>query len=319
MKSKITTAVAICATLLGGANAADKNGNEDAIEGGTATKSNTTKPTYENVKYGEHKLQVLDFWQARSDKPTPLVIFIHGGGFRGGDKRGFLRVEYLKGCLDAGISYAAINYRLTPEVTYPAPMQDGARAVQFLRSKAKEWNLDPTRFGATGGSAGAGISLWLAFHDDLADPKSDDPIARESTRLSCVAVYNAQCSYDPRFIKEHIPGNASRHDAMAKFFGLKQEDYKEFPADKIKLFEESASINHVTKDDPPVYMWYEFENGPVTNKSPAGHAIHHPKFGELLKAKLDELKIENHLLWKGDGKKVENVKFLIDHLKAEKK
>jgi acetyl esterase/lipase len=59
-------------------------------------------------------------------------------------------------------------------------MHDGARAVQYLRSRAKEWNLDPARVAATGGSAGAGISLWLAFHADLADPKSKDPVARQS-------------------------------------------------------------------------------------------------------------------------------------------
>jgi hypothetical protein len=60
--------------------------------------------------------------------------------------------------------------------------------VQFLRMKAKEWNLDPKRFALSGNSAGAGISLWLAFHDDMADPTDKDPIARESTRLWCAAV-----------------------------------------------------------------------------------------------------------------------------------
>ena len=55
-------------------------------------------------------------------------------------------------------------------------------SLQTIRSKAKEWNLDPERIACYGGSAGAGISLWLAFHEDLADPNSDDPIARQSTQ-----------------------------------------------------------------------------------------------------------------------------------------
>ena len=94
----------------------------------------------------------------------------------------------LKDCLDSGISVAAINYRYSTQAIAPAPFQDGARAVQFLRSKAKDWNLDPQRFAATGGSAGAGISLWLGFHNDLADPKSEDPVLRQSTRLACMVV-----------------------------------------------------------------------------------------------------------------------------------
>jgi acetyl esterase len=55
-------------------------------------------------------------------------------------------------------------------------MQDGARAVQFLRLHAGEYNLNPKPFGATGGSAGAGISLWIGFHNDMADPQSNDPL-----------------------------------------------------------------------------------------------------------------------------------------------
>ena len=84
-------------------------------------------------------------------------------------------------------------------------MHDAARALQTIRSKAKEWNLDPKRVGATGGSAGACTSLWLALHDDLADPKSSDPVARESSRLTCAAVSGAQTSLDPKELREWIP------------------------------------------------------------------------------------------------------------------
>jgi len=62
-------------------------------------------------------------------------------------------------------------------------MHDGARAVQFLRSKAREWNLNPKAFAASGGSAGTGMSLWIGFHDDMADAASSDLVKRQSTRL----------------------------------------------------------------------------------------------------------------------------------------
>ena len=63
---------------------------------------------------------------------------------------------------------------------------DAARAIETLRSKAKEWDIDPTRIASTGGSAGACTSLWIAMHDDLAEPSSDDPIDRESTRSAAL-------------------------------------------------------------------------------------------------------------------------------------
>ncbi|MEZ6075854.1 MAG: hypothetical protein R3C56_09310 [Pirellulaceae bacterium] len=84
----------------------------------------------------------------------------------------------------------AINYRYVKnaveekvEPPVKAPLEDAARALQFVRSKATDWNLDKKKIGATGGSAGACSSLWLAFHDDMAASDSEDPIARESTRL----------------------------------------------------------------------------------------------------------------------------------------
>src|SRR5262245_27814718 len=110
-------------------------------------------PGVRDAKYGPHARNVIDLWKAKSDTPTPLVVFIHGGGFRAGDKSNVSPL-LLEHCLKAGISVAAINYRFSQHAPFPAPMNDGARAVQFLRSKAKEWNLDPKRVAATGGSAG---------------------------------------------------------------------------------------------------------------------------------------------------------------------
>jgi acetyl esterase/lipase len=247
------------------------------------------KPDVADEKYGPHERNVLDLWKAKADKPTPLVVFIHGGGFRAGDKSA-LAPALLDGCLKAGISVASINYRLSQHAPFPAPMLDGARAIQFLRSKAADWNLDPKRIAATGGSAGAGISLWVGFHDDLADPKSDDPVARQSTRLTCMAVNGAQSSYDPRWIKEKIGGKAHEHPALMPFYGLKADELDSPKAHK--MYEEASAINYATADDPPAFLFYSEAKGPLPADAKPGQGIHHPKFGEELKAKLDSLKVE---------------------------
>ena len=242
-----------------------------------------------NVAYGPHERNVFDLWQAESGEPAPLVIYYHGGGFRGGDKRS-LNPDLLKKLLAGGVSVAAANYRLSGTAPFPAPMHDFARALQFIRLHADKYHIDPKRVGATGGSAGAGISQWLAFHDDLAEADSQDPVARQSTRISCAVVYAAQTSYDPRFIQKLFQTDQV-DAALIPFFGMQSakdvDDPKYHP-----LFEESAPINHATADDPPVLLFYPQPNEPLPENSGGGQHIHHPKFGFALKEKLDGLGVE---------------------------
>ncbi len=261
-------------------------------------------PDVKDEKYGPHERNVLDLWKAPSDVPTPLVVFIHGGGFLVGHKE-YVKPELIRRCREQGISVAAINDRYSSQAPFPAPFHDAARAIQYLRSKAKEWNLDPARFGATGGSAGGGMSLWLAFHDDLADPKSEDPVLRQSSRLQTVVAVASQCSYDPRWIREHIGGKAHAHDAIKKLYGLPPE---EADSDKAhRLYDEAAAIRHLTKDDPPVYLTYE---------GPDPQGIHSSKFGEILKAEMDKLGIPCELKVGADA--IESyVAFFAKHLKAK--
>jgi hypothetical protein len=181
----------------------------------TQPKLGALRPTNRDVHYGPYDRNLLDFWQAESTKPTPVLVSIHGGGFLGGDKG--VSSQLLKQCLASGISVAAITYRFSSQAIAPASFHDSARAIQFLRSKAQEWSIDPERIAATGGSAGAGLSLWLGFHDDMADPKSDDPVLRQSTRLACMVVFDGQTSYDPRFIRTLFPGKAIyKNPALAR-------------------------------------------------------------------------------------------------------
>ncbi|MBT3637610.1 MAG: carboxylesterase family protein [Opitutae bacterium] len=218
--------------------------------------SEVPKPTVSEIVYGKHERNVLDFWKAKSDSPTPVAFVIHGGGWKGGAKERLPRFADPNALLKAGISVAAINYRYVTSTEKPpvkAPLHDAARALQFIRSKAKEWNIDKKRIGAAGGSAGACSSLWLAFHDDLADPKSKDPVARESSRLSCAAVTGAQTTLDPKQMKEWTPN--SKYGGHA--FGLR--NFSEFLAKRENIMpwiKEYSPYANVTPDDPPVYLIY---------------------------------------------------------------
>ena len=244
-------------------------------------------PTHADVKYGPHERNVIDFWQAKSDAPAPVLVFFHGGGFRAGDKRGYNRL-LLTLCLKEGISCAAANYRLSSHAVYPAQMHDSARAIQFIRSKASEWNVDPRRMAAYGGSAGSGISLWLAFHDDMADPASDDPVARQSTRLSCAVALQMQSTYDPREIKKVVPGRAYSNGALKLLHGLPTSwDWDKADIDEAlsAKLQDSSPIFHLTQDDPPAFLFHR--KGQETEGN-----IHHASFGRHLKKAMDELGIE---------------------------
>lgn len=265
------------------------------------------KPTYADVSYGPHERNVLDFYKAESKSPTPLIVYIHGGGFVGGNKQSINGV-ILRGALDSGISVAAIHYRFVngDDVIFPAPQLDGARAVQFLRTKAQEWNLDPKRVACFGGSAGAGISMWIGFHDDLADPKSADPMLRQSTRITAIGTFGGQATYDPIKIKELIGGRAWEHPSLLKVYGLKTTEEALNPSTEVRrLYDEAGAITHLTKDDPPLYMVYNEADGPLPADARVGQGIHHPNFGKLLKKKMDDLAIENVYVYLRDAKGVD--------------
>jgi acetyl esterase/lipase len=265
-------------------------------------------PTHADVAYGDHPRQVLDFYQAESATPTPLVVYIHGGGWVNGDKWG-LGAGSINRLRDAGISVAAINYRFVTQtqaagVKPPVkwPLEDAARAVQFLRSKASEWNIDKTRIGATGGSAGACSSLWLAFHDDMAKPDSPDLIARESTRLTCAAVSGAQTALDPKQLREWMPNMTYGGHA----FGFRkpgQRVAEEFQAfydhrdEVLPWIKEYSPYEHAGAGDPPVFLDYPAQDKPARLGETQRDPTHSAVLGLPLVEKLQEAGVEAHLAY----------------------
>ena len=270
-----------------------------AVTAGLAADDAEPAPTLANLSYGPHAMNVLDFWKAEGDGPHPLLVYIHGGGWVQGDKN--QPAERFAPYLKKGVSYAAINYRLTSAVPLPAPVHDAARAIQFIRSKAAAWNIDKTRIVLTGGSAGACTSMWILLHDDLADPNSDDPVLRESTRVTAAAVRAGQISIDPKVIEAWLGPNVLKHRMINMAVGEKTIEGALNNYEKHRgLYAEFSPYNHLTADDPPLLMTYG--NNMKLPSEDAGHGIHHPVYGVKMKEKADRLGHETHLLIEGVSK-----------------
>ena len=265
---------------------------------GAAAFAQTPAPTQANAPYGKHASQVLDFYQAKAEQPTPLLFFVHGGGWMSGDKA---NPDFLAKCLENGISVVSINYRFIAEaqaeqITPPvkACLDDAARALQFVRSKAAEWHIDKERIGGCGGSAGGFTVLWLGFHPDMADAKSADPIVRESTRLRCVMAFVPQTSLDPKQMKEWIPNNEYGNHA----FGL--GSMQEFLAKRDSLMpwiERFSPYALASADDPPVLLFYD-------NPPNLGHHYKDPphsgNYGAGIAGKLKAVGIEYEINYNND-------------------
>lgn len=250
------------------------------------------EPSHAEVRYGEHQKQAFDIWLVEgASEPTPLVLFIHGGGFRSGDKSAAPAVMIEK-CLKAGVAFAAMNYRLSDVGPYPIMMEDCARGLQTIRHRASEWNLNPERIVSYGGSAGAGISLWLGFHEDMADPDSGDPVSRHSTRVVAVGTMNGQSTYDVNdFRKWFGVPDLEADRALPLFYGIETE--ADWESDRVrKLMKDASSINHLTKDDVPVYMIYSRPNTIVTVETRSSEWVHHVKLGLKLQQAMRELGVE---------------------------
>ncbi len=287
-------------------------------------------PTMADVAYGKHPKQVLHFWKAESAEPTPLLFFIHGGGWQGGNRTSGLAgmlPEFLKN----GISVVSVEYRFIREaiedgVKPPvhAPLHDAARALQFVRSRAQEWNIDKTRVAASGGSAGACSSLWLAFHEDLADPQSSDPVARESTRLLCASVSGAQTTLDPQQMKDWTPNSRYGSHAFGIFKtvnGKETADFETFLAQRdaiLPWIAEYSPYALVTADDPPIHLFY---GAPPALGQEQKDPTHTSNFGVKLQEKLASVGVPCELVYPGapDIKHPRVQDYLIANLKASVK
>jgi acetyl esterase/lipase len=198
----------------------------------------------EGLTYGPNERNDLDLFLPKDDGKSsrPAVIVIHGGAWRGGDKKDMrILVEPLA---QRGYVVAAINYRLAPKWSYPAQLDDCQRAVRWLRKNAKEFRVDPKRFGAAGASAGGHLALLLGTREVRDD--SDPDLKGISSKVQCVL---SICG--PTDLTDKRYAQAARDSDLGKilieFIG---KPYDEEP----NLWKEASPIYHVSPDDAPTFI-----------------------------------------------------------------
>jgi hypothetical protein len=190
------------------------------------------------------------------------------------------------GWLEAGVSFMAINYRFRASAPIQDILRDCARSIQFVRSKAKDYNIDSARIASYGGSAGAATSLWLAFHPDLADPKNPDPVRRESSRILAAGAINTQATCNTQRWPEFLGRPNSdweRPGEFVAFYGFTS------PADLTTdrgraILDDVDMLKLISRDDPPVFM---FTNSPDGEPSNRGEYVHHPNHARAVKKACD--------------------------------
>ncbi|WP_168121858.1 alpha/beta hydrolase [Paenibacillus sp. HB172176] len=264
----------------------------------------TLEANLKDVTYGPYERNKLDLYQtAHGEGAAPVVIFFHGGGYVHGDKTLFAENPLLQDLLDAGISVVSSNYRFITEYSYPAPMEDGTRAIQFVRSMAKEWKLDENRIVTMGSSAGGHLALWNALKGDLSRPESEDGIERFSSAVCGFVGFGTQASKDQRFY-EGIYEGPHIQPRLAMFYGLESDEELYLPENLATAYEASA-INHLTASAPPAFLTYAYSlDGPrIPADAEVGEVIHHPAHGYALQQKYKSFGIPCELRHKDDPPK----------------
>ena len=201
-------------------------------------------PSHKDVPYDDdHASQCVDVYLTKSDKPTPAMIYIHGGGWRAGSKKN-IPAWLRKFVADGQLSVVSVEYRFTDVAPHPAQVNDCLRAIQFVRQNAEKWNIDAKRLGVTGGSAGGHLSAYVALHDDAADGKSDDPIRHHSSRVACAVSFAGPTDWTLLSTIDH------RHPAYRQLIGHEPGTAAtDLSAEMIK---DVSPISFASKDDPPI-------------------------------------------------------------------
>jgi acetyl esterase/lipase len=156
--------------------------------------------------------QVMDIIRPADNATHPAILFVHGGGFRAGSRKG-----YLQQCIrlaQQGYVTATADYRLAPKAPFPAAVYDVKAAVRYLRANAARLSLDPQKICATGGSAGGHLVLFLGVTGNVPEFEGTGPNRDQSSKVSCVVSY-----YGPSDLTKSYGRSVDAAEVLPLFLG----------------------------------------------------------------------------------------------------
>lgn len=261
----------------------------------------------EDIPYDQHENTVFDVFLPNSSTPTGMAIFIHGGGFTGGDKAFIYTSDFpteVVELLSNNVAVATINYRLleigdTEGVL--KSLNDSRRALQYIRYIHEELNIDKNKIALFGTSAGASTSMWLATNDDFKDEANADPVLRESTRVLGIGLRATQSSLDieSRWVNDVFSDfGTSWNDLRAafgdasifSFYGVSTlAEYESVEIDEYRNRVDMLSL--LSSDDPEIWV----QNTGTPNGTPlsTGNFNHHPFHAREIKERADAVGVPN--------------------------
>lgn len=269
-----------------------------------------------DIAYDNKVRTQFDIWLPNSNTPTGLVIYVHGGGFTSGDKDFVYTAQSggvwdfptdIRYLLQNNIAFATIRYTLlntTGETEgIKKPMSDVRRALQYIRSRATDFNIDKDKIILAGNSAGAGTCLWIAFNNDFASATNSDPVLRESSRVKGVVARETQSSYniEDRWVNDvfvdysiswaEILSNEAGN--IQKIYGVASIAQYESPAiDTYRAEVDMLAL--LSSDDPEIWIDNTLRAvinpySPFTSDIPSHHAYH----ARELKERADAVGVSN--------------------------
>lgn len=209
------------------------------------------KTKYLNIPYETvPDSQKLDIYLPNEGRePFPVIIGVHGGGFKYGNKDGAMNQSMVDG-VKKGYAVVMINYRLSGEATFPAAIEDVKASIRYVRANAKKYNLDPDRIALWGASSGGNLVSLAGTTGNrkiFNNPKLGNPDI--STEVQAVVDWFGPIDFltmDEQFVEEGIKGQD--HNSPDSF----ESQYLGAQITKVPdLVKETNPATYISKNTPP--------------------------------------------------------------------
>ena len=239
--------------------------------------------------------QFLSGQLLKAGPAAPVALFLDSGGWRSGTGRGAGQSQLGVRLNDAGFATLSVSHRTVEKYRWPAQIDDVRRAVQFVRFKSGEWNIDPERISLWGRSSGGHLSMMAGHLPDCARSGSTDPVERQSSRVRCLIAGSGPADLallTQKMLTPGLPANPQEGEYLRKTLALLLGIAEDQVASEegLRRLREISPLYNIRKDGPPVYLQYE---GPADATDPEDPRLtwhnHTPVSGVLLARRFREL------------------------------